>query len=144
MTTTDAELRAAAERLRRLKAGESAETVYAHEFTSKGGKWQLNVFLAEQDDRDKLADAYLAEHLADDSLPATVDWIDAEMTMLVTLPGPLHRRHYEIVYGVFVDANGTPDGWEPCELWTAEGDGFHSCPVTRGEVRQLVALLMKN
>lgn len=66
--TTD-ELRAAADRLRRHRAGEPFEAVWPDEGSpGPDGK------LLYEADLERLADAYLAEHSADDGEPADSTW----------------------------------------------------------------------
>jgi len=82
----------------------------------------------------RLADAWLAEHPADNDDPATAEW-------MLTLPGAKRIDAFA------VEVAG--DGWrisllhgQAGEFWFAQGRGiWPGRPVTRGMVRRLMAAL---
>lgn len=79
MPPTPDKVEAAADRLRRLKAGESAKTIWP-----KSGDWMWSGDV----DRRTLADAWLADHPADDAEAATAYWV----TTLLPPEWPGHRH----------------------------------------------------
>lgn len=67
------ELKAAAERVRRISNGEFFDAVYGRNLSDLGQRefWMR--------DRELLADAYLAEHPADDDEPVDLDWLEEQL-----------------------------------------------------------------
>lgn len=119
MTTNTNDLRAAAER---FLPGDSYNSI---------AQADTDAYL--------LANAYLAEHPADDDEPVIVDWMDATAPDL----GVCHQTHksYRLAPSIRLVAQPFVGGWLPCELWIGGGDSLTSRKVTRRDVRQLLRSL---
>jgi hypothetical protein len=74
------EIRAAAERLRRIKNGEHAFDVYAPELDRRSSFVFNLVMDGAKCDRARLADAYLAANPSDGDEELTKDWLKTAMT----------------------------------------------------------------
>jgi hypothetical protein len=121
------ELRAAAERVRRAKAGEHPFAIYGEDDAQTQG-WH---------DRKVLAEAWLAANPADDGEPVTEDWLrdqgwdsDGYDLPYWTLPAARRRG---ITIGVFTGKSRMSRlvfGREPVAQ-----------PATRGDVRRLLAAI---
>ena len=81
MPPTPDEIEAAAGRLRRHRAGEQSASVWPDPATAWAG-----------DDLDTLADAWLAEHPADDGEAITADWLTASGLPQTLSPVPEYTR----------------------------------------------------
>lgn len=130
------ELRAAAERVRRLGAGENYSSVYGCEMTM-GGHMQ-------RDER-KIVDAYLALFRADDEQPIDETWLRSVGGKRPMTPA----RDTCLVLGCFRTGACPPDGIYPISYyktpkgepnWMVFGNVIKS-PETRGDLRLLARAL---
>lgn len=91
------ELKAAAERVRRIDAGESYDAVYG---PGRREFWKADCLT--------LCEAYLAEHLADDDEPATLDFMES----VVPEDGRVTIGMRGAVGHVYIDDGCVDDGVE--------------------------------
>ena len=132
------ELKAAAERIRRISGGENRVEVYGTTEKLSDGKWRN-----PHNDLLELVDAFLAEHPADDDVAIAEEWLKSvgfteegkqRWPVLVSPQssknGPICRIYYEPLNG----CDGWQIGWK---------DACGSIPTldTRSEVRQLCIAL---
>jgi len=129
---TPDELRAAAERVRRAMAGEHPYAIYGEDDAKTQG-WY---------DRKVLAEAYLAEHPADDAELVTAEW-------LIAVGGSLRSEEYQrfafpvshgelIVWLTEKDAAKRIAWFDTCDDATGSYIPFDG---TRGQMRRLCAAL---
>lgn len=145
-TVVNADLRAATERLRRIRSGEDFHTVYGgnQKPILSGGK-EVSAFADPVSvdkclkDQQRVVGAYLAEHPADDDEPITEEWI-ATTSLYKCLSG----TNYHL---------GCGEGSGMCLFWYlvedfGKGPGWYleECPLpiqpkTRGDLRRLCAVI---
>lgn len=133
---SDDPIQAAAGRLRRWRAGEDPWAVYG-----VADEDHPNALVRELADADRavLADAYLAEHPADDAEPVTEEWLKSEVGMTV----PSWHTYEPRLLREVVDDEGR---WDMRLWWAIERRSFEiggrTVPVaTRGDVRRLFSAL---
>lgn len=88
----------------------------------------------------KLAEAYLAEHPADDDEPAMPEWLES-LGYADTL-GMRYERRFEMCNGIRIVcfASEHPKRWAS-EIWVGNGACYAKQDPTRRDVRRLLAAL---